>query len=134
MTVPNTTPPVEYTLLDNGVHQFRFNEPTHGAIDVWMAKVEDIARAMPPTALVRYLVDLNGYSNLPVSYAFQRGQQMMRRVKDRPKTHIAILYPPGFTTNIAAAFIRLLRSHDDKVRMFPTDQRDQAIAWVLLDK
>jgi hypothetical protein len=134
MTDPASTPPIEYTLLDNGVHQIRFNEPTHRAVDMWFAKIEEIARATPNTTLVRYLVDQSVFTTLPASYSYQKGQEMMKRLKERPPTRVALLYPPGFLTSITATFIRLLRSRIDTVRMFPVQQREEAIAWVLSDK
>jgi hypothetical protein len=134
MSQQDAAPPITYTLLDNGVHQIRFNEPTHRAIDMWFAKIEEIARTTPTTTLVRYLVDQSVFSTLPTSYSYQKGQEMMKRMKERPPTRVALLYPPGFMTNITATFIRLLRSRIDTVRMFPVHERDEAVAWVLSDK
>lgn len=127
---------IDYKLLENGIHLFKFTESSRRAVDAWIIKTEELTAASQaqPDKPVRYLYDQVESGMQPAYYAFQRSQAMLKNYPGRARSRAVFLINPGFFVSIMDTFIKLLRSEDkDKVQFFPAEQYDQAIAWLLRD-
>lgn len=132
MAQTENKPPVTYQLLDNGIHEFTFHESSTRALDVWIAKVEEVNKAAPRDQPIRSIYDQSVSGMQPLTYAMRVSQDMAKRVPDRPPSRTVFLIKPGFVISLLDAFIRLMRGRD-KVRYLNADQRDEAIRWLLAD-
>ncbi|MEO8612497.1 MAG: hypothetical protein ABI690_31665 [Chloroflexota bacterium] len=124
-----------YTRLDNGVHELIFRESSREAIDEFFRHVESILKNTPPTEVARYILDVT-QADRPVSMMgiIQRFRKLETSMPRRAKGRTAILHPQGSMLSFVDGLIRALAPSQDVTRFFPTEKRDEAIAWVLTDE
>ncbi len=125
---------VIYTLLENGIHEFKFLESSVNAIDQWIAKTEELTREVPADTTMRALYDQVQSGMQPAAYAFRVSQAMLKKYPNRAPTRTVFLVNKSFFVSLMQSFISLLRTaNKDKVKFFNGDQRAEAIAWLLRD-
>lgn len=123
----------EYTLTEQGIHQFVFREPSKAAIDDFFHKLERIFTTTPNAGTNRYIVDITQAGEKDVSLVtnVQRFRRLETLYPQRPRGRTVILHRPGLAYTFIDNFIRAIAPRRDITRFFPVDKRDEAIAWVL---
>ena len=123
----------EYTVTEQGIHQFVFREPSKEAIDDFFRKLELIFTTTPSTGTNRYIVDITQAGEKDVSLVanVQRFRRLETIYPKRPRGRTVILHRPGLAYSFIDSFIRAIAPSRDITRFFSVDKRDEAIAWVL---
>jgi len=123
----------EYTLTEQGIHQFIFRDPSKEAIDDFFHKLEVIFTTNPNAGTNRYIVDITQAGDKDVSLVtnVQRFRRLDILFPQRPRGRTVILHRPGLAYTFIDSFIRALAPSRDVTRFFPVDKRDEAVAWVL---
>jgi len=123
-----------YKRLENGVHKFTFRVSSPAAIDEWYEVMTAIAEITLDDEIVHILIDNTHADMLPMNYMLQRSKELMPRFPERSRIRTAILYTPGTLSSLQDDYARLLRSeYRDKVRFFPAEVQDEAMAWLHVD-
>lgn len=132
MTDANPGPGLIYRPHDTGIHEFVFTESNHAVVDQWLAQSEQSVRALAPDAPYLLLLNHQTSDTIPLMYAVERIQAMIRNeANPYPRTRVAILHPRHFMVSIISAFARLLPGEQTSVHFFPMEEREKAIAWLL---
>jgi hypothetical protein len=123
----------EYTVTEDGIHQFVFRDPSKAAIDDFFRKLEYIFQTTPNSGTNRYIVDVTQAGDKDVSLVtnVQRFRRLETLFPQRPRGRTVILHRPGLAYTFIDSVIRALAPSRDITRFFPVDKRDEAIAWVL---
>ncbi|MBI1279082.1 MAG: hypothetical protein GC179_13220 [Anaerolineaceae bacterium] len=123
----------DYTLTEQGIHQFIFREATKEAIDDFFHKLEAVFVATSGVDTNRYILDItqSGERNVSLVTNVQRFRRLETLFPNRPRGRTAILHRPGLAYTLIDSFIRALAPSRDITRFFPVDERDEAIAWLL---
>lgn len=123
-----------YKRLENGAHKFTFREASPAAVDEWCEIMRAIAELTLEDEVVRLLIVNRPTDALPTNHILQRSRELLAQFPERASIRTAVLYDPGELGALAESFARLIRSEQrDKVRFFPTDAQDEALAWLLAD-
>lgn len=133
MSEDGTTNGCEYTLTEQGIHQFVFRQPSKEAIDEFFRKLEMIFTTTTNAGTNRYILDITQAGDTDVSLVsnVQRFRRLETLYPQRPRGRTVILHSPGLAFPFIDSFIRALAPSRDITRFFPVDKRDEAIAWVL---
>ena len=123
----------EYTVTEQGIHQFVFREPSKEAIDDFFHKLEYIFTTTPNAGTNRYIVDITQAGEKDVSLVtnVQRFRRLDTLFPQRPRGRTVILHRPGLAYSFIDSFIRALAPSRDVTRFFPVDKQDEAVAWLL---
>ena len=123
----------EYTVTEQGIHQFIFREPSKEALDDFFRKLEHIFITTPSAGTNRYILDITqaGGKNVSLVTNVQRFRRLETLYPQRPRGRTIILHQPGLAYSFIDSFIRALAPSRDVTHFFPVDKRDEAIAWVL---
>ena len=123
----------EYSVTNEGIHQFVFREPSKEAIDDFFRKLEHIFTITPSAGTNRYIVDITQAGERDVSLVanVQRFRRLETLYPQRPRGRTVILHRPGLAYSFIDSFIRAIAPSRDITRFFPVDKRDEAVAWVL---
>ena len=133
MTNSAATPGCEYTVTEQGVHQFIFREPSKDAIDDFFRKLEHIFTTTPKGGTNRYIVDITQAGERDVSLVanVQRFRRLETLYPERPRGRTVILHRPGLAYSFIDSFIRAIAPSRDITRFFSVDKRDEALTWLL---
>ncbi len=131
----NTAPQgCTYTHLENGVHEFVFQDADKASVDFFFNTLADILRTTPNTGTARYILDVTQSArDISLSGMVQRFRKLDVQIPVRARGRTAVLHNPGLTYSFIDGLVRALAPGKDKTRFFPVDRRDDAIAWVLSD-
>lgn len=123
----------EYSLTEQGIHQFIFRESTREAIDDFFRKLEHIFTVTTDVTTNRYIVDITQAGERDVSLVsnVQRFRRLETLYPNRPRGRTVILHRPGLVYSFIDSFIRAIAPSRDVTRFFPVDQREEAITWLL---
>ena len=123
----------EYTLTEQGIHQFIFRESNKEAIDDFFRKLEGIFVSTRSVNTNRYIVDITQAGERDVSLVtnVQRFRRLETLFPNRPRGRTVILNRPGLAYTFIDSFIRAIAPSRDITRFFPVDKRDEAIQWLL---
>jgi hypothetical protein len=121
-----------YRRLENGIHQFEFQESSKPAIDEFFGRLERILIETPHTETNRYLIDVTGGDReVSIVSMSQRFRRLEAQFPHRARGRSAILHKPNVIISFFDNFIRALAPTGDITRFFTVDQRDEAIRWLL---
>ena len=123
----------EYTVTEQGIHQFVFREPSKDAIDDFFRKLELIFTTTPKGGTNRYIVDITQAGERDVSLVanVQRFRRLETLYPERPRGRTVILHRPGLAYSFIDSFIRAIAPSRDITRFFSVDKRDEALTWLL---
>ena len=123
----------EYSVTEDGIHQFVFRAPSKAAIEEFFHKLEYIFQTTPNSGTNRYIVDVTQAGEKDVSLVtnVQRFRRLETLFPGRPRGRTVILHRPGLAYTFIDSVIRALAPSRDITRFFPVDKRDEAIAWLL---
>jgi len=123
----------DYTLTEQGIHQFIFRESTKEAIDDFFRKLEHIFTVTADVTTNRYIMDITQAGERDVSLVsnVQRFRRLETLYPNRPRGRTVILHRPGLAYSFIDSFIRAIAPSRDVTHFFPVNQRDEAIAWLL---
>jgi hypothetical protein len=133
MSEPAANAGCEYTMTEQGIHQFVFREPSKEAVDDFFRKLEHIFTTTASAGTNRYIVDITQAGDRDVSLVtnVQRFRRLETLYPQRPRGRTVILHRPGLAYSFIDSFIRAVAPSRDITRFFPVDKLDEAIAWVL---
>lgn len=124
-----------YQYLENGIHEFIFTGKGTTGLDEFFEKLEEILRSTPPDASLRYLVDTTAsQGQASMANLVRRFRKLEAKVPVRARGRTAIIHNPGLFLSLIDTLIDTLAPGQDRTRLFTADKRDEAMAWVLLDK
>lgn len=120
--------------LENGVHEFRFLEPTRDAVDEWANHLEQLQLQghWYGRETVRLILDTRQSGSLPIRYLFECLSDYNREYAHLkpPKVRIAYVHAPSqIILPIFSTFADLMPV-PTKARFFEADAYDQALAWL----
>jgi hypothetical protein len=120
-----------YTHHDTGIHEFRMTEASRRGWDGFLDSISAIIKAQTERRTLLVLLD-STVGTPPLRYITNRAPSWTAEHPDRPAMHIAILYDDSVLFTFADMVMKgLRRRRDSSARFFRSDQRDQAIAWLL---
>ncbi len=133
MSELNTNAGCEYTLTDQGIHQFIFRESSKEAINEFFQLLENIFQTTNDAAVNRYVVDITQAGERDVSLVsnVQRFRRLETLHPNRPRGRTVILHRPGLAYTFIDSFVRAIAPNRDITHFFPVDKRDEAISWLL---
>lgn len=117
-----------YSLAEDGVHVFRFDDVTRASIDAWHDVVSQIdAEGEKHSSHIRYLYDLRKV--MPTPYAIAQASKLSTMVPSNVRQSIAVLSGNSVTTNLFGGLVRrLMGSNERSIRFFNTEE--DAMAWL----
>src|SRR4051812_24982839 len=100
----------EYTVTQQGIHQFIFREPSKDAIDDFFRKLEHIFTTTSSEGTNRYIVDITQAGEKVVSLVanVQRFRRLETLYPKRPRGRTVILHRPGLAYSFIDSFIRAI--------------------------
>lgn len=123
-----------YKLIDGEIHWIRLHNSDRQTIeDIFaiFAKYADQEQASPTGKKLLYIVDGNGFNELPVRYLIQRADKWEKSQAFIPPTRTAVLYDSNhlmlFAINL---LIKSFTKYDNQTKIYTPDERDEAIAWL----
>ena len=123
---------IDYTLREDGIHEFTLHDASMTTVDAYYAMLEPIYDARPANASepIRMIMNVPKKS-LPFNYMMKRANEIMAKYPN-----LGTICSATITSNIAEAriadtFMRIIRLPGVRVRFFPTSERDKAIKWLL---
>lgn len=126
---------IDYSLLDNGIHQFVFYDSAKATVDAFFQHLEAILTTTPHTEVARYILDVSqGNRDISLVAMTQRFRRLETQLPHRPRGRTAVLHRPAAIMSFFDNLVRTLAPSRDKTRFFPVDKRAEAIAWLLSDR
>jgi hypothetical protein len=123
-----------YKRMENGVHKFTFRAASPAAVDEWFEIMSAITEVTMEDETVRLMIVNKQSDMLPMNHMLNRSRELLTLFPERTHLRTAVLYNPGELGTLAESFARLMRSEQrDKVRFFPGDVQDEALAWLLAE-
>jgi hypothetical protein len=133
VTAPNDTnndlEHCSYVFHENGIHEFIIKHPTRRAADELVGYINTKLNDIPPTQTIRELVDFSA-GVPPIAYLARRGREIMSS-SSSPRLRVAFLYQQSAAMTILRSLVDLVHLNTIHVKAFQTQQREQAIEWLL---
>jgi len=122
----------EYSILDNGIHQFVFTGKGNSGIDELFAYLSNLWAIHSADETLYYLVDTtHAGGDTSMVQLLDRFRQLERTTDERPAGRTAIIHEPDVLISLADSFIRTFAPRRDKTRFFRSGSEDSAIQWLL---
>ncbi|MBZ0284623.1 MAG: hypothetical protein K8L97_28050 [Anaerolineae bacterium] len=123
-----------YTRLENGIHEFVFQDSSKATIDEFFRILEGILTTTPKTETARYIVDVSQSDGVASLVAgAQRFRRMETQMPQRARGRTVVLHTSGGVLGFIDNFVRALAPSRDITRFFPVDKREEAVEWLLSD-
>ena len=120
-----------YTHLPNDIHELVLKEASRAAVDEFITHMHGVYRGKGPTdPTLCILIDGSQSGMPPIGYILPRTGEMLAQYTNRPKARTAFILDNSLLLSVIDMFIRL-QQRADKVRYFPSSQREAAVAWLL---
>lgn len=122
----------EYTLLDNGIHYFKYLDSTTASLEDWINHVNTIYESMSSSSRLMFIVDSRDVGFHPIGYTFRRGREWVNTLAIHPQVRMAMLYSDNMLTSMFETLLKSLKLGHLEIGMFtkPTALED-ATAWAL---
>jgi hypothetical protein len=121
-----------YTVLDNGIHKFVFNESTRSAVDQHVVVLSQLYETSKSDALLKILIDLRPAGWPPMSYTMSSMRKLNAQFPKAPKQRYAFLYSQGALFSVAQSFFGIInRNMNTPAQFFKGDMEPAAIEWLL---
>lgn len=116
---------------DNGIHEFIFPDSSDETLDWWFEQLDEIYVQHAGEKIVCFLYVV-GDSLPSLAAVMTRVRAQNRRLSGRPATCTAVLYNSPTTMTYLNIFAQIANVVGrDTTRFFRTDQRQDAIEWLL---
>ncbi len=127
----NNTHNLSFKIIHDDVNWIRILSSNRQTIEDLFDFFTELTKSTPQDAMILYLLDSNGITDLPIRYLIQRAEKWE---KDQPyilPTRTAILYEVNSLMRFAInMLIKRFGKYDNESRIFPPDQYDEAIEWL----
>jgi hypothetical protein len=124
-----------YEKLEGDIHLYTFIEGTREAVDDWLylMNVIHLQEGMDMSkGTMRIMVIHPEKGMLPLSYAAKSVDRWVRTLPPHRSTRIASVYGRSALFSLIEAFTRFLRLQENvQVRLFPIQQREEALNWLV---
>jgi hypothetical protein len=123
-----------YRLHENNIHELIYTDASRVAVDAFWAYLDRFIEEGKPEDLYCILNDLRQSGHQPLSYYFSRLRQFNAQhpADKRPQARFALLYRSSSPLiGTVDTFIRMLNPRRVRIRIFPNNQYDEAVAWLL---
>jgi|GEM_PF-3193115 len=134
-----SSPPINYTVLNDGIHEIKMLEISNHAVDMWMAQTLTIFETteieqMPILILLDHSIGMQA-----LKYGFDKARETTETLKQYKDTHVAmvafIYEDEGFLLSMISNMVRIITRNQNVVwRFFPNAKRESAIEWLLEQK
>jgi hypothetical protein len=125
----------EYEKLEGDIHQYTFNDNTREAVDEWVRLMNAVQEAEGldlSKGTMRIMVIHPEKGMLPLSYAAKTVERWLKTLPHRRPTRLASVYGKNALFSLIEAFTRIMRLQDNVlVRLFPIQQREEALTWLM---
>lgn len=127
-----SSPRLTYIQHPNGIHELRYHESSRATVDEFYDYIEKFIQQSSPTDLYCILVDARESGHQPLSYYFQRLNQVNNKYPSlqRPAARFAIVYGKSMLIGTVQMFIQMLKPHRAPMRVFTNGRYDEAMAWL----
>ena len=119
-----------YTLLPNGIHEFKSLGVSREAWDAYLNHQTRIVEQYANSPVLNFLYD-GTIGSVSLQYVSRTSQEWLKQHPNRPFTRAAILYNDNVLFSLADLLIRSLRAKNTSIRFFRGDRREAAVAWLL---
>jgi hypothetical protein len=119
----------QHTTLVDGLHFFRFMQPTHRAIDEWAHFLDVVHGQTPANTAVRYVMEYRLRGLPPVAYGAQTARNWLLAHPDARFTYIAFLHQSSVIMTLVSNVMRLLPGKERFMVRFFTDEQ-AALDWL----
>lgn len=116
-----------YRVIEPNIHEFVMTEASRAAVDDLIATLDEINAAAVPGEVWYNLMD-SSVGVQPIAYIFGQTRDLMKRYPQQLNTRFALILPPG--PLVKGVEIMLQAFPGVQTRIFPSDKRDAAIAWL----
>src|SRR4051812_44773993 len=125
-----TTEPCVHTLLENGIHEFVFNQSSRDAVDTLFILLTQVYDSLPPEQPIALLFDFR-QRDLPLAYVFSSFHRWQSTRDSHRYARLVILTNANMMIPLVDAFFRSLPTNYVKLRFFPQASRAEAVDWLL---
>lgn len=124
----------EYTLLENGIHYFKYLDATPASLEDWINYVNTIYENVTESSRLMFIIDSRTAGFHPIGYTFRRGREWVNTLNVHPQVRMAMLYSDNMLTSMFETLLKSLKLGHLEIGMFtkPTALED-ATAWALRD-
>ena len=120
-----------YVRREDGINVFIFTHATPQAIDAWVRHLDVLYTNAPLDVPVLNLIDVSRCGQVPLAYAFRRGQEWIRRHGKRPPARTAFVQESHSSMiTLVDSFLQLLRMDGHVFHFFELKDYDAALAWL----
>ena len=127
-----TTPAMQITIIEDGIHELCWFSEGNDAIDAWFDYNEALYEQTSPDDTIRFLHVAQMAKFPPIAYISRKARNLQSKYAVQPKTRTAVLFKSVFFGGFINTLSGLLnRSGQDVTRFFADDERDKAIAWLI---
>lgn len=123
-----------YRLHENNIHELIYTDASRTAVDAFWAYLGRFIAEGKPEDLYCILNDLRSSGHQPLSYYFSRLRAFNAQhpADKRPEARIALVYrTTSPLIGTVDTFIRMLNPRRVRIRIFPNNRYDEAVAWLL---
>lgn len=124
------TPPQYMTIIqhDNHFYEFIFKEANRATLDEWFYYIEQLYQ-LPAHTNIKVLVDTTQTKQPPLTHAFHKAQELVRKYPNRPKPIRYVFMGAENQTpmhRILQSFIQLLNTGDNTFYLYG-EKRQEAL-------
>lgn len=125
------TPNLTYTCIDNDIHWIKIHRSSRQTVEDIFDQLTEIVEFVPRDTPILYLLDSSEVDDLPFRYLAERAKRWEAEQTYLPTVRNAILQSQNMIMlAMVNMMMRLFNNRGDMSRIFPADQRDEAIAWL----
>ncbi len=118
----------QYTILENGVHEFIMMEFSRSGVDAFIEALREMYSRVPYGISRPILVD-SSKGLQPISYLFAELRTVIRLQPGENPSKVSVIMPSGIIAGIVAELVRIFPHLH--VRIFKPEERRQAFEWLL---
>lgn len=120
-----------YIRLENGIHEFGFEDSDKKTVDAFFKTLEHILTTTPHTDTARYILNITGNGQISLVAMTQRFRRLEAQIPHRARGRTAVIHNPALILSFIDGFVRALAPSRDITRFFTLDRRQEAIDWLL---
>lgn len=120
-----------YEILEGKIHHLTLHEASRYSIDEMMEQLYQIIETAPKDQTLRTFIDESQAPQMvPLNYIAFRLRDIMERYPERPPGRTVLMLRQNLFTDLLSRLIRIVVRGVDRVRIFPPQQVDEALAWL----
>jgi len=120
-----------YTLIDHDIHWIKLHQSSRQTVEDIFIQLTIIVESAPHDKPILYLLDSSEVNDLPFRYLAQRAKRWEAEQAYLPTVRNAILQSQNMMMMaMVNMMMRIFNHRGDMSRIFPADQKAEAIIWL----